>query len=135
MSVMAEGEAPNPVADELLSRVAIDTPESRQAVAGGASMFLIDPDRAQKFIDDIRTAAATLTAAGESAGRARWNYPPEADRVERQLRRPSREDVRQRRCRGRPAPAGTGQDVANELQRQLNAYQQVEQANTPGMRA
>ncbi len=133
MWTMAEREPRNTIADELLSRVALDTPASRQAVAGGASMFLIDPDRAQEFINDISAAAARLSEARNLVARARWDYLHEADRVSGnfavQAARMS-DNARAAAVRHQEALI----DVARELERQLTAYRQAEQINTPGPR-
>ena len=133
MWFMAEGEPRNPIADELLSRVAIDTQASRQAVAGGAGMFLVDPDRAQQFITDINTAADKLESARALVGDARWNCSPEADRVSGNLADQAAKMSDNARVSAIQHQE-TLREIANGLQSQLTAYRQAEQANSLGER-
>jgi hypothetical protein len=133
MWVMAEGEPRNPIADELLSRVAIDTPASRQAVAGGAGMFLIDPDRAQQLISDIRSAALTLTDARWILTGAQWTYTPNSDRVSANFADQAA-TMSNRAIEAADHHHQALVEVAHELQRQFDDYQEVELANTPGVR-
>lgn len=102
-----------------------------ETAVAGSGAFLIDPDHAEQFIAEVRTAADTLDDAKDAATQAGAIDPPGGDAVTENAVIQAKKmadnawralDVYQQQLIG----------TAAELQAQLAAYQATEQANRAG---
>ncbi len=115
----------------MVGTVVLSTPATRAKQAGGAGMFLVEPDRAERFIADMRAVADKAREARNLVRQARWDCPPEADEVRLNVA------VQARKMSDNAVAAAERYrlvliQVADDLQDQLAAYRRAEQENTPG---